>query len=256
MDSGYKVALITGASAGFGRAIALKLADQKLKLVLLARREERLEALAKELSPKTKCRVIAVDVRDQKAVRTALDGLPVGWREIDVLVNNAGLALGLSPADKADWSDWDQMIQTNCAALAWLTRQLLPGMVERQRGHIVMLGSIAGEYAYPGGNVYGATKAFVAQFARNLRADILGSGVRVTNVEPGLVGGSEFSLVRFKGDAEKAAKVYAGADPLLPEDVAEAVAWAVRQPARVDIASIEMMPVTQAHGPLAISRKQ
>jgi 3-hydroxy acid dehydrogenase/malonic semialdehyde reductase len=255
MDAGYKVALITGASAGFGRAIALKLADQELKLVLLARREDRLKTLAKELSSKTECRVIAADVRDQAAMKAALAALPAGWREIDVLVNNAGLALGLSPADKADWSDWEQMIQTNTTALAWLTRQILPGMVERKRGHVVMLGSIAGEYAYPGGNVYGATKAFVAQFARNLRADILGSGVRVTNIEPGLVGGSEFSLVRFKGDAQRASKVYAGADPLLPEDVAEAVAWAIAQPARVDIASIELMPVTQAHGPLAVHRK-
>src|SRR5579883_873700 len=149
MDTGYQVALITGASSGFGRSIAFRLADQKLKLVLLARREDRLKALAAELSSRTECRVIAADVRDQAAVKAALDALPSGWREIDVLVNNAGLALGLAPADKADWADWEQMIQTNCAALAWLTRQLLPGMVERRRGHVVMLGSIAGEYAYP-----------------------------------------------------------------------------------------------------------
>ena len=147
------------------------------------------------------------------------------------------------------------MIDTNCTALALMTRLILPGMVERQKGHVIMMGSIAGAYAYPGGNAYGATKAFVEQFARNLRADLLGTGIRVTNIEPGLVGGSEFSLVRFKGDVEKAATVYKGANALQPEDIAESVAWALKQPKHVNINSIEIMPVSQAHGPLAIHRK-
>jgi 3-hydroxy acid dehydrogenase / malonic semialdehyde reductase len=199
--------------------------------------------------------VIAVDVRDQAALRAAIAAIPSEFAAVDVLVNNAGLALGLEPAHKADWNDWQQMIDTNCTALALLTRLLLPGMVERGRGHVLMMGSIAGSYAYPGGNAYGASKAFVDQFARNVRADVLGTGVRVTNIEPGLVGGSEFSLVRFKGDAEKAAKVYAGADALTPTDVAECVDWAIAQPSHVNISSIEVMPVCQAHGPLAVHRK-
>jgi NADP-dependent 3-hydroxy acid dehydrogenase YdfG len=147
------------------------------------------------------------------------------------------------------------MIATNCTALALMTRLVLPGMVERRSGHVITMGSIAGSYAYPGGNVYGASKAFVEQFARNLRADLLGTGVRVTNIEPGLVGGSEFSLVRFKGDAEKAASVYQGTEALTPEDIAGAVAWALGQPAHVNITTIELMPVCQAHGPLAVHRR-
>lgn len=250
-----KVALITGASSGFGVACAERLAQQGYRLILLARRADRLEALAQRLSVHTRCLPLTLDLRDQQAVEDAMNTLPDDWRDIDVLINNAGLALGLSPAHQALWSDWQQMIATNCTALALLTRLLLPGMVERKRGHVVMIGSIAGSYAYPGGNVYGASKAFVDQFARNLRADLLGTNVRITNIEPGLVSGSEFSLVRFHGDAEKAAKVYAGAEPLLPEDIAEAVCWAIAQPARVNISSIEIMPTGQAHGPLQIFRK-
>ena len=253
MATPYKIALVTGASSGFGEAIAERLAARGMKLILLARRADRLQALAQRLN--VPCHIIAVDVRDQAALRAAIATIPAEFAAIDVLVNNAGLALGLEPAHKADWNDWQQMIDTNCTALALLSRLILPGMVERGRGHVLMMGSIAGSYAYPGGNAYGASKAFVDQFARNLRADLLGTGVRVTNIEPGLVGGSEFSLVRFKGDAEKAAKVYAGADALTPADVAECVDWAIAQPAHVNISSIEVMPVCQAHGPLAVHRK-
>lgn len=247
------VALITGASTGFGAAIATRLADEGYDLILLARRLEKLQALAEQLPASS--HLIACDLREQEAVRAAIAAIPAEFADIDVLINNAGLALGLEPAHRADWQDWQQMIDTNCTALALMTRLILPGMVERQKGHLVMMGSIAGAYAYPGGNAYGATKAFVEQFARNLRADLLGTGIRVTNIEPGLVGGSEFSLVRFKGDVEKAATVYKGANALQPEDIAESVAWALKQPKYVNINSIEIMPVSQAHGPLAIHRK-
>ncbi len=246
------IALITGASSGFGAAIAQQLAPH-YRLILVARRAEKLQALAQSLSTDTQ--ILTLDVRDHRAVEQALQQLPESWRTIDVLINNAGLALGLEPAHKADWQDWQQMIDTNCTALVWLSRLLLPGMVERGRGHVVNIGSIAGSYAYPGGNVYGASKAFVEQFSRNLRADLLGTGVRVTNIEPGMVGGSEFSLVRFKGDADKAAKVYAGAKALTPDDIANAVVWALSQPPHVNICAIELMPTCQAHGPLQIHRQ-
>lgn len=241
----YRIALITGASVGIGKAVAMALAGQNMQLVLVARRMERLQELAQQIGER-RCHLVACDVTDQQAMRAELARLPEEFREIDVLVNNAGMALGLETADKSDWGQWQQMIDTNCTALAWMTRQLLPGMVERNRGHVINLGSIAGTYPYRGGNVYGATKAFVEQFSLNLKADLLGTGVRVTNIEPGLVGGSEFSLVRFSGDAERAGAVYQGLDPLLPEDVAEAVAWALRQPAHVNINRIELMPVCQA----------
>ena len=169
-------------------------------------------------------------------------------------MNNAGLALGLDPAQTARLADWETMVATNCTGLMRVTRALLPGMVARDRGHVVNLGSVAGDYPYPGGNVYGATKAFVKQFTLNLKADLVGTGVRVTNIEPGLVGGSEFSAVRF-GSAERAAKVYEGTTPLMPDDIAEAVAWVVGLPAHVNIERIEMMPTCQAPGGLAVKRR-
>lgn len=247
-----KIALITGASSGFGAVIAKQLAAD-YRLILMARRQDKLAEVASSLP--TESLSLSVDLRDHDAVKSAIEQLPPAWQAIDVLVNNAGLALGLAPAQQADWTDWQQMIDTNCTALVWLTRLVLPGMVERKCGHLVNIGSIAGSYAYPGGNVYGASKAFVEQFSRNLRSDLLGTGVRVSNIEPGLVGGSEFSLVRFKGDAEKAAKVYAGADALQPQDIANAVAWVLQQPKHVNVSSIEIMPTCQAHGPLQIFRQ-
>lgn len=174
---------------------------------------------------------------------------------MDLLVNNAGLALGLEPAHKADLEDWEQMIATNISGLTLITRLLLPGMVARNRGHVINIGSIAGTYPYPGGNVYGATKAFVKQFSLNLRADLAGTAVRVTNVEPGLCGGTEFSNVRFHGDDAKAATVYQGVQAILPEDIANTVLWISEQPAHVNINSIEIMPVAQTFGPLHISRR-
>lgn len=255
MKKPYKIALITGASSGIGLAIAKKFARQRLSLVLLARRKNRLEALAAELSAHAPCHVIACDINDSKTVEREIAALPADFAEIDILVNNAGLSLGLDPAHKTSRDDWEQMIDTNCKALALMTHCLLPDMVARDRGHIVNLGSVAGTHAYPGGNVYCATKAFVEQFSRGLRSDLLGTAVRVTNIEPGMTTDSEFALVRFHGNEQEARKVYQGANPMTAEDIAEAVNWAVSQPAHVNINRIEMMPVSQATGPLAVHRK-
>ena len=219
----------------------------------MGRRKDRLDALVKELGANA-VHPIVLDVRDRAGVASAVAALPPELAAIDLLVNNAGLALGLAPAYQASLDDWDTMVDTNIKGLMYMTRAVLPGMVARDRGHIVNLGSIAGAHAYPGGNAYGGTKAFVRQFSMNLRADLLGSRVRVTSVEPGMVGGSEFSLVRFGGDKEKVEKLYKGADPLTPEDVAEAVHWVATLPPRVNINIIEMMPVTQSFGPLPVHR--
>jgi 3-hydroxy acid dehydrogenase/malonic semialdehyde reductase len=239
-----KIVFVTGASVGFGAAIARRFAAQGARVVALARRADRLETLAAEFGPLVL--PLAVDVRDQGAVERAVASLPTAFAEIDVLVNNAGLALGLEPAQRAELDDWDRMIDTNCKGVVYATRALLPGMVARGRGHVVNIGSIAGNYPYPGGNVYGATKAFVHQFSRNLRSDLHGTGVRVTCIEPGLSGGTEFSEVRFHGDRQKAAGVYAGTEPLTAEDIAEAVAWATAQPAHVNVSTIELVPVCQS----------
>lgn len=250
----YQTAFISGASSGFGLAIAKRFAAKKFRLILLARRGDRLQNLAQELSKDVACYCIACDISDQKKLRGEFEKIPTDFEDIDILVNNAGLALGLEPAHKTDWQDWQTMIDTNCTGLALLTRLTLPGMVSRNRGHIVMIGSTAGTYPYPGGNVYGATKAFVKQFSLNLRADLLGTAVRVTDIEPGMADGSEFSLVRFKSDAEKAAKVYQGVKALHPDDVAECVTWVISQPSHVNINRMEIMPVCQATGPLAVFR--
>ncbi|MBD3776856.1 MAG: SDR family NAD(P)-dependent oxidoreductase [Thiotrichales bacterium] len=242
----YRVALITGASSGIGKATATVLAQAGYILILLARRENLLQALQSELA--TPSYIIACDINDHAALKTHLEALPEAFRPIDVLINNAGLALGLNPAHETDWQDWQTMIQTNCLSLAYLTRQILPSMVENNRGHIINIGSIAGTYHYKGANVYGATKAFVEQFSINLRSDLLGTAVRVTNLEPGLLNQSEFSLVRFKGDANRAGQVYEGVNPLKAEDVAEAIRWILEQPAHVNINRLEMMPVQQAPG--------
>ncbi|MGA9136327.1 MAG: SDR family NAD(P)-dependent oxidoreductase [Methylovirgula sp.] len=247
------IVFVTGASAGFGAAIARRFAKEGHRVVATGRRREPLESLAAELG-RDKILPLVFDVRDRHAVERAFQDLPAAFAEIDVLVNNAGLALGLEPAQKADLDDWDAMVDTNVKGLIYVTRAALPGMVARDRGLIVNLGSTAARYPYPGGNVYGATKAFVHQFSLNLRADLLGTRVRVTDIQPGLVGGSEFSAVRFHGDAERAAKLYEGADALTPEDIAEAIYWVATLPPRVNINAIEMMPVTQAFGPLAVHR--
>ena len=245
-------ALVTGATAGFGAAITRRFVRDGVRVIATGRRADRLHALQAELGDTVLA--FPLDVTDQHAVAALPGALPEAWRTVDVLVNNAGLALGTSPAQQAKTDDWDTMIATNVTGLARMTHALLPGMIERDRGHIVVLGSTAATYPYPGGNVYGASKAFVWQFARNLKADLVGTGVRVTDIAPGLVGGTEFSVVRNAGDAGKAAAVYAGTQPLTAEDVAEAVSWVVHLPAHVNINRVEMMPTCQAPGPLAIKR--
>jgi 3-hydroxy acid dehydrogenase/malonic semialdehyde reductase len=244
--------LVTGASAGFGEAITRRMVKDGHRVIATARRKDRLDALATEFGDKVLA--FALDVTDKAAVAALPGSLPDGWREIDVLVNNAGLALGVSPAQVSKVSDWDTMIATNVMGLVNVTHALLPGMVERDRGHVINLSSTAASHPYPGGNVYGASKAFVTQFSMNLKCDLVGTGVRITDIEPGLVGGSEFSKVRL-GDPEKAAAVYAGTTPLNPQDIAEAVAWVVHLPAHVNINRIEMMPTCQSAGPLMIKRK-
>jgi 3-hydroxy acid dehydrogenase / malonic semialdehyde reductase len=242
---------VTGASSGFGAAIARRFATAGARVVATARRAERLKDLAAELGP----RVLSVelDVRDRAAVAEVVGGLPAEFAELDVLVNNAGVALGLGPAQEADLDDWDQMIDTNCKGLAYCTRAILPGMVARGRGHVVNLGSVAGTYPYPGGNAYGGTKAFVHQFSVNLRSDLHGTGVRVTCIEPGMAE-TEFSTVRFSGDKAKADAVYAGMQPLTAQDVAESVYWATTLPPHVNVNTMELMPVAQSFAPFQVAR--
>jgi 3-hydroxy acid dehydrogenase/malonic semialdehyde reductase len=248
-----RTALVTGATAGFGQAIAHRLVRDGWRVIATGRRQDRLDALAAELG--AALLPFPLDVTDPAAVAALPACLPEGWREVDALVNNAGLALGLDPAQSAKLSDWDRMVAVNVTGLIHVTRALLPGMVARNRGHVVSLGSIAGTYPYPGGHVYGASKAFVAQFMLNLKADLVGRQVRVTNIEPGLCGGTEFSAVRFGGDQARADAVYQGTTPLTAEDIAEAVAWVLALPAHVNINRIEMMPTCQASAPLAVKRE-
>ena len=250
-----KTVFITGASAGFGEACARAFAVDGNRLVLTARRKERLEALRDELTDAGGVHVVQLDVRDREAVEAAVASLPEEFKEIDVLVNNAGLALGLEPSHQVDIKDWDVMVDTNIKGLMYCTRSILPGMVERNRGHIVNIGSTAASTPYPGGNVYGGTKAFVSQFSRNLRSDLIGTRVRVTCIQPGM-SETEFSRVRFKGNDDMADRVYAGTEPLTADDVAETVTWVVSRPAHVNINSLELMSVHQAWGSFAIHREE
>lgn len=251
--SGKKIVLITGATAGFGEAMARRFAAAGHSLVLTGRRADRLAKLKSEL--KVPVHTITLDVQDRGAVEKAVASLPDQFKAIDILINNAGLALGLEPAHKVAMSDWEQMIDTNIKGLLYVTRAILPGMVERDRGHVVNLGSVAGTYPYPGGNVYGGTKAFVHQFSLNLRADLVGSRVRVTSVEPGMAE-TEFSVVRFKGDAGKAKDVYKGVQAMTPDNIAQTVEFITTiLPEHVNINTIEMMPVMQAFGPFAVKRE-
>jgi 3-hydroxy acid dehydrogenase/malonic semialdehyde reductase len=245
--------LITGATAGFGAAFARRFVRDGHRVIATGRRVARLEALQAELGEKLL--TARLDVTDAASVAGFLGTLPEAWREIDVLINNAGLALGLSPAWESELSDWDTMIATNISGLVHVTRAVLPGMVARNRGTILNLGSVAGEYPYPGGHVYGGTKAFVRQFSLNLRADLVGKNIRVTDLEPGMCSGSEFSTVRFGGDEAKAAAVYARTKSLSPQDIAEAAAWVVALPAHMNVNRIEMMPTCQASGPFAVKRE-
>jgi 3-hydroxy acid dehydrogenase/malonic semialdehyde reductase len=248
------IALVTGATSGFGMAIARRLVREGHRVVATGRRADRLAALRDELGPEA-LHALAFDVRDRAAIAQAVASLPAELANVELLVNNAGLARGLEPAHAASLDDWEEMVDTNVKGLITMTRAVLPGMVARDRGHVINIGSTAASWPYPGANVYGATKAFVRQFSLNLRADLLGTQVRVTEIDPGMVGGTEFSPVRFHGDAARAAAVYADTEPLTPEDVAEAVFWAATLPTRVNVNVIELMPVRQAFGPLAVSRR-
>lgn len=251
IDAKLLTVFVTGATSGFGTAIARRFAEAGSRVIATGRRQDRLDDLKKEIGDR--CHIIRLDVRDRAAVDAAVAALPEAFRAVNVAVANAGLALGLEPAHQTRMEDWETMVATNINGLLYTVRALLPGMVERDEGHVVLIGSVAADYPYPGGNVYGATKAFVKQFALNLRADLLGANVRVTNIEPGMAE-TEFSLVRFKGDAEKAAVPYRGLEPMSAEDIAETIFWSCTLPRHLNINRMQMMPVMQAFGPFAFKR--
>lgn len=248
------VIFVTGATAGFGEAIVRRFLSAGHYVVGTGRRAERLQAMKDELGPQFL--PLTFDVGKREEVEHAVTTLPEAFQTVDVLVNNAGGAIGLDSAQKAHLEDWKAMVDANINGVLYCTRALLPGMVDRKSGHVVNIGSVAAEFPYPGGNVYGAAKAFVHQFSYGLRADLLGTGVRVTDIQPGMAGGTEFSQVRFKGDEKRAASVYEGVEPLTAEDVADAVQWVVERPAHVNINVIQLMPVAQAFGPLAVHREK
>jgi 3-hydroxy acid dehydrogenase / malonic semialdehyde reductase len=243
---------VTGASSGFGAAIARRFAASGARVIASARRAERLKDLAAELG--SSVLPVTLDVRDRAAVFAAVSDFPAEFAKVDVLVNNAGLALGQDLAQAADLDDWDQMVDTNCKGLAYVTRAVLPGMVARRKGHVINLGSVAGGYPYPGGNAYGGSKAFVHQFSLGLRSDLHGTGVRVTCVEPGLAD-TEFSTVRFHGDKARADAVYAGMQPLTATDIAESVYWAASLPPHVNVNVIELMATAQSFAAFQVARE-
>ncbi len=247
-----KTVLITGASSGFGKAMAYRFAKEGCRLILLARRLDRLEALQKELS-NNDVHIAQLDICDSKAIKSFVKSIPKSFEDIDLLINNAGLALGLSTADEAELEQWETMIETNIKGLITMTRCIVPNMVKNKSGHVINIGSTAGSWPYPGGNVYGASKAFVRQFSLNLRADLAPKGIRVTNIEPGL-SETEFSLVRFSGEQDKADKIYEGCDALQAEDIAESVYWAASQPSHVNINTLELMPSCQSWAALNVKR--
>lgn len=240
-----KTALITGATSGIGKAAAFALAEKKFKLVICGRREERLEKLRAELAEQTEVHALTFDVRDKDAVFAAIGNLPEDFRKIDVLVNNAGNAHGLSPIESGEVDDWDAMIDGNVKGLLYVSKAIIPGMAERKSGHIINIGSIAGKEVYPNGNVYCASKFAVDALSQGMRMDLNQYGIRVGQINPGLVE-TEFSQVRFKGDNERAANVYKGLQPLSPEDIAEVIVFMVTRPAHVNIADLMILPTAQA----------
>lgn len=253
LDPSRFVVFITGATSGFGEAAARRYVAAGGKMIATGRRKDRLEKLQAELGAEN-CHIIELDVQDRAAMEQAIADIPAPFNAINIVLANAGLALGLQPAAEAVLDDWETMISTNISGLVYTVRLLLPGLIARGGGHVVTLGSVAGEYAYPGGSVYGATKAFVKQFALNLRSDLQGKNVRVTNIEPGLTE-TEFSLVRFKGDEGKASAPYAKTKAMNAEDIAESIFWATTLPAHVNVNKIELMATTQAIGPFDIFRE-
>ena len=248
--------LITGASSGIGMACAKVFAASGVKLILAARREKRLQTLATALKDEfgTETHVLSLDVCDRRQVKTQLTSLPEPWSNIDILVNNAGLSRGLNKLYEGSIQDWEEMIDTNVKGLLYVTRALVPGMVERQRGHIINIGSIAGHETYPNGNVYCATKAAVRAISEGLKQDLLGTPVRVSSVDPGLVE-TDFSEVRFRGDTERAETVYQNLTPLIPEDIAEVVLFCASRPAHVNLSEILVLPTDQS-GATLVHRHQ
>ncbi|MEW6060524.1 MAG: SDR family oxidoreductase [Bacteroidota bacterium] len=250
-----KTVFITGASSGIGRSTAIKFAELGANILICARRKERLDELAKEIAARYNVHVFAfrLDVRHQQGVEHTLKTLPAEWKKISILVNNAGLSRGLNTIQEGSIEDWDEMIDTNVKGLLYVTRAVLPGMIERNEGHIINLGSVAGRWVYPKGNVYNASKFAVRALTEGMKMDVLGTPIRVTTVDPGLVE-TEFSIVRFHGDAERASQVYKGLTPLSPDDIADAIVWAATRPAHVNINEIVLMPVDQA-SPTLVNRK-
>jgi serine 3-dehydrogenase len=242
-----QIALVTGASSGIGAATAVALAGASARVILVARRLDRLQELAARIHEAhgTETLLIELDVRQESEVTGKLGGLPAEWQDVAILVNNAGLSRGLNPLYEGEIEDWNEMVDTNVKGLLYVTRAILPGMVERGRGHVVNLGSVAGRDAYAGGAVYCATKAAVNMLTRALKIDVLAAGLRVTNVDPGMVE-TEFSIVRFHGDEARAQKVYQGLQPLTPEDVADAILWAVTRPQHVNVQDILLLATAQA----------
>jgi 3-hydroxy acid dehydrogenase/malonic semialdehyde reductase len=247
-----KTVLVTGASAGFGEAICRRLIADGYQVIGAARRAEKLAALQAELGERFFA--VVMDVTDQASIDQAFQTIFARYATLDILVNNAGLALGVERAQVASAANWERMIATNVTGLALVTHQVLPRMVAANSGLIINIGSVAGTVPYPGGNVYGATKAFVKQFSLNLRADLAGSKVRVSNIEPGLCSGTDFSLVRLDGNAEAVAALYKDVDAIRPEDIADTVAWISQLPEHMNINSIEIMPVAQSYAALNITR--
>lgn len=246
--------MITGATSGFGEACAQLFAKQGWKLILTGRRQERLNELKQQLGGEEQVHTCCFDITDRDAVEKVFSDLPVRFRDIDVLINNAGLALGLEPAHETQLDDWEKMVDTNIKGLLYCTRTILPNMVKRKTGYIINIGSVAGNWPYPGGNVYCATKAFVRQFSLAIRADLLGTNVRVSNLEPGNAE-TEFSKVRFKQDDDKAEKVYQGTVALRATDIADTVWWLVNTPEHVNVTTLELMPTQEANGPMAFYRE-
>ena len=248
-----KCVLITGATGGFGAAFVKRFANLGAKLIIHGRNAEKLDALCADLT--VPVHKLVFDLKDKQATLDQINAIPDEFKDIDVLINNAGGALGLDKAHEADLQDWEDMIEMNATSLARITRLVLPNMVERKTGHVINIGSIAGNWCYPGGNVYGAVKAFVRHFSLNIRADLIGTNVRVTNIEPG-VAETPFSMNRFKGDVEKAGAVYANTTPLTAEDIAETVFWAATLPQHVNVNTLEVMPTKQSFNPLYVEKDQ
>ncbi|MDT8310369.1 MAG: SDR family oxidoreductase [Methylophaga sp.] len=253
MSEQAPIIMITGATAGFGEATGRLFANAGWRLILTGRRRKRLEKLQADLGGPEQTYIADFDISDRQATEAAINAIPTAFSDIDVLVNNAGLALGMDPAYETQLDDWERMVDTNIKGLMRCTHLLLPKMVERGQGYIINIGSVAGNWPYPGGNVYGASKAFVRQFSLALRADLLGKGVRVSNIEPGNAE-TEFSIVRFKDDIKRADKLYAKTQALTAEDIADTIFWLATTPKHVNVTTLEIMPTQQANGPFAIYR--